>query len=392
MSAVCHRPISAARLSDGTLRFIAILATLLNPNPPPLICIEEPELGVHPDALAIIADLLIEASNRMQIMVTTHSDALVSALTNHPDAIVACEKPQHRTTLRRLTDPQRLHELAPGISARRSLAHGRDRQRQPVSSIGIYMEGGGPTKSSGRAALRQGMERFLAALKQRAREASWHWKPCRRDELSSGDAREQPTCSESPPALSYAKPRQPRSHRLIRCRIQQRSVTTHGSPPSLTATSLLWTVPPGQLLLRPPQRAARRPEDTSCFLSRPSLNSCSPDCLLADAGRSPGAAPRIFQPRSARSVDTPSGTAPGQVLPASGRALVISAPSPERGHRSAAAVSTHADQARRRQVPVAESRCRRRHPSALDDRHFGSTRSIEPASPACSAGSHDLCV
>ena len=109
MSAVCHRPISAARLSDGTLRFIAILATLLNPNPPPLICIEEPELGVHPDALAIIADLLIEASNRMQIMVTTHSDALVSALTNHPDAIVACEKPQHRTTLRRL-DPQRLHD------------------------------------------------------------------------------------------------------------------------------------------------------------------------------------------------------------------------------------------------------------------------------------------
>ena len=71
--------------------------------------------------------------------------------------------------------PRTAPRLAPGIPARRSLAHGRDR-RQPVSSIGIYMEGGGPTKSSGRAALRQGMERFLAALKQRAREASWHWK------------------------------------------------------------------------------------------------------------------------------------------------------------------------------------------------------------------------
>jgi len=45
-----------------------------------------------------------------------------------------------------------------------------------VSSIGIYLEGGGPPRSSGRAALRQGMERFLAALKQRARDASWHWK------------------------------------------------------------------------------------------------------------------------------------------------------------------------------------------------------------------------
>ena len=102
-------PISAARLSDGTLRFIAILATLLNPNPPRLVCIEEPELGVHPDALAIVADLLVEASSRMQIVVTTHSDALVSALTNHADAIVACEKPNRSTTLRR-QDPERLRD------------------------------------------------------------------------------------------------------------------------------------------------------------------------------------------------------------------------------------------------------------------------------------------
>lgn len=45
-----------------------------------------------------------------------------------------------------------------------------------MSSIGIYMEGGGPTRSSGRAALRQGMEQFLISVKQRAREASWQWK------------------------------------------------------------------------------------------------------------------------------------------------------------------------------------------------------------------------
>ena len=102
-------PVSAVRLSDGTLRFVAILATLLNPNPPRLVCIEEPELGVHPDALTIIADLLVEASSRMQIVVTTHSDALVSALTNHPDAIVACEKSNLSTTLRRL-DPERLRD------------------------------------------------------------------------------------------------------------------------------------------------------------------------------------------------------------------------------------------------------------------------------------------
>ena len=100
-------PIPATRLSDGTLRFVALLAALLSPSPPPLLCIEEPELGLHPDAVALLADVLVEASDRMQLVVTTHSDALVSALTNYPDAIVACERPGTSTVLRRL-DPSRL--------------------------------------------------------------------------------------------------------------------------------------------------------------------------------------------------------------------------------------------------------------------------------------------
>ena len=100
-------PIPATRLSDGTIRFIAILATLLSPSPPPLVCIEEPELGLHPDAVALLADLLVDASERTQLVVTTHSDALVSALTDQPDAIVACERPGAGTVLRRL-DPGRL--------------------------------------------------------------------------------------------------------------------------------------------------------------------------------------------------------------------------------------------------------------------------------------------
>lgn len=101
------RPIPPTRLSDGTIRFVALLATLLTPSLPPLVCIEEPELGLHPDAMALIADLLIEASARTQLIVTTHSDALVSALSAMPDAIVACERPGAATTLRRL-DPERL--------------------------------------------------------------------------------------------------------------------------------------------------------------------------------------------------------------------------------------------------------------------------------------------
>ena len=102
-----REPIPPTRLSDGTLRFIALLATLLSPSPPPLLCIDEPELGLHPDAVTLLSELLVEASARMQIVVATHSDALVSGLTNQPDAVVACERPGTSTVLRRL-DPAKL--------------------------------------------------------------------------------------------------------------------------------------------------------------------------------------------------------------------------------------------------------------------------------------------
>ncbi len=103
-------PIPAPRISDGTLRFIAMLAVLLSPEPPPLVCIEEPELGLHPDAVALMAEVLAEASERMQLVVATHSDAMVSALSDRPSAIIACERPGAGTVLRRL-DPERLSDL-----------------------------------------------------------------------------------------------------------------------------------------------------------------------------------------------------------------------------------------------------------------------------------------
>ena len=100
-------PIPATRLSDGTIRFVALAAALLAHDPPPLLCIEEPELGLHPDALPLLGELLVEASARTQLIVTTHSDALVSALTDHVDAVVACERLGDGTVLRRL-DPNQL--------------------------------------------------------------------------------------------------------------------------------------------------------------------------------------------------------------------------------------------------------------------------------------------
>jgi len=96
------QPIPSIRLSDGTLRYLALLTILCHPEPPPLVCIEDPEVGLHPDILPHLAELLIEASQRMQLIVTTHSDILVSALSQVPEAVVVCERDDEGTHLRRL--------------------------------------------------------------------------------------------------------------------------------------------------------------------------------------------------------------------------------------------------------------------------------------------------
>ena len=97
-----RQPVPATRLSDGTLRFLCLMSVLCHPSPPPLVCIEEPEIGLHPDVLPMVAELLIEASHNTQLIVTTHSDVLVDALTSVPESVVVCEKHDGSTVLRRL--------------------------------------------------------------------------------------------------------------------------------------------------------------------------------------------------------------------------------------------------------------------------------------------------
>lgn len=94
--------IPATRLSDGTLRYLCLLAILCHPSPPPLVCIEEPELGLHPDVLPALAELLKEASERTQIIITTHSDVLVDAMTDCPEAVLVAEKTDSGSILTRL--------------------------------------------------------------------------------------------------------------------------------------------------------------------------------------------------------------------------------------------------------------------------------------------------
>ncbi|MGO4883177.1 MAG: AAA family ATPase [Bryobacteraceae bacterium] len=95
-------PVPATRLSDGTIRFIALLAILLRPDTASLICLEEPELGLHPDALTLIAELLVEASQETQVVVTTQSDVLVSVLSEHAESVIVCDNMAGASRFRRL--------------------------------------------------------------------------------------------------------------------------------------------------------------------------------------------------------------------------------------------------------------------------------------------------
>jgi predicted ATPase len=90
------------RMSDGTIRWLELLAILLDPDPPPLVCIEEPELGLHPDMVHELGKLLLSAARRMQLIVTTHSDTLIEEFTDTPEAVVVCEKERGASTFRRL--------------------------------------------------------------------------------------------------------------------------------------------------------------------------------------------------------------------------------------------------------------------------------------------------
>jgi predicted ATPase len=75
------RPLKATELSDGTLRYLLLVAALLSPRPPSLMILNEPETSLHPDLLAPLARLIADAATRSQIIVVSHAERLVAALT-----------------------------------------------------------------------------------------------------------------------------------------------------------------------------------------------------------------------------------------------------------------------------------------------------------------------
>lgn len=102
----------AHHLSDGTLRFIALTTLLLQPtalrNLPRLVVIDEPELGLHPYAITLLASMLRTASNHFQIVVSTQSVSLLDEL-DDPSSVVVVERDGGQSSFRRL-DPAALED------------------------------------------------------------------------------------------------------------------------------------------------------------------------------------------------------------------------------------------------------------------------------------------
>jgi predicted ATPase len=79
------RPLKAAELSDGTLRYLLWVAALLTPRPPGLLVLNEPETSLHPDLLPALGRLIAQAAERSQVVVVSHAPALIDALQSLPE-------------------------------------------------------------------------------------------------------------------------------------------------------------------------------------------------------------------------------------------------------------------------------------------------------------------
>ena len=93
-------PFHPSQISDGTLRFICLATALLQPDPPSTILLDEPELGLHPYALTLLAGLIQKASIKTQVIVSTQSAALIDHF--QPEDIVIVERQDGESIFRRL--------------------------------------------------------------------------------------------------------------------------------------------------------------------------------------------------------------------------------------------------------------------------------------------------
>jgi predicted ATPase len=95
-------PMRPSQLSDGSIRFICLATALLQPKPPATIIIDEPELGLHPSAISILAELIQHAAKQTQLIIATQSPALIDNFT--VEDVVVVNRKEGATTFERLKE------------------------------------------------------------------------------------------------------------------------------------------------------------------------------------------------------------------------------------------------------------------------------------------------
>jgi predicted ATPase len=139
-------PFRASQLSDGTLRFICLATALLQPSPPPTMLFDEPELGLHPYALTLLASLFQQAAQEegdsfsKQVIVSTQSAPLLNEFA--PEDVIVVERTQGQSTFRRLESAhlsEWLQEYTLGELWQKNVLGGRPQREdahQPSASAG----------------------------------------------------------------------------------------------------------------------------------------------------------------------------------------------------------------------------------------------------------------
>lgn len=94
-------PMQPYHLSDGSIRFICLATALLQPNPPSLIVIDEPELGLHPDAIGVLAELIQSCAVQTQVVVATQSPLLLDYFS--VEDMIVVSRNEGASTFQRLT-------------------------------------------------------------------------------------------------------------------------------------------------------------------------------------------------------------------------------------------------------------------------------------------------
>jgi predicted ATPase len=100
-------PFQPVHFSDGTIRFICMATALLQPRLPAAVVIDEPELGLHPFAITLLADLIQSAARRTQVVISTQSPTLLDHF--DPADVVVVNREKGNSTFERL-EPARLAE------------------------------------------------------------------------------------------------------------------------------------------------------------------------------------------------------------------------------------------------------------------------------------------